>query len=148
VEGEQETKLHHLGQHKELGQQAHASTEHLANGFQPHPSQNDPKEKGELFQLLETPYQLEPPINRLKTTEVQEVINSLNPKKSLGYYFISGNILKELPIIVIKLFNAVLLKGHFPAQWKVAQITLILKPGKPPNELISYRQKKPLTHCI
>jgi hypothetical protein len=31
-----------------------------------------------------------------------------------------------------------LLKG-FLAQWKVAQIILILKPGKPPNELASYR---------
>jgi hypothetical protein len=48
-----------------------------------------------------------------------------------------------LPITGIKypnqLFNAVLLKGYFPAQWKVTQITLILKPGKPPNELASYR---------
>jgi hypothetical protein len=31
-----------------------------------------------------------------------------------------------------------LLKGNFPAQWKVAQI-IILKSGKPPNELTSYR---------
>jgi hypothetical protein len=31
-----------------------------------------------------------------------------------------------------------LLKGYFPAQWKVAQIILILKPGKAPNELTSY----------
>jgi hypothetical protein len=47
-----------------------------------------------------------------------------------------------LPTIGIKyltqLFNAVLLKGYFPAQWKVAQIILILKPGKPPNELTFY----------
>jgi hypothetical protein len=47
-----------------------------------------------------------------------------------------------LPIIGIKyltqLFNAVLLKGYFPAQLKVTQIILILKPGKP-NELTSYR---------
>jgi hypothetical protein len=47
-----------------------------------------------------------------------------------------------LPIIGIKyltqLFNAVLLKGYFPAQWKVAQIILILKPGKPLNDLTSY----------
>jgi hypothetical protein len=28
-------------------------------------------------------------------------------------------------------FIAVLLKGYFPAQWNVAQIILILKPGKP-----------------
>jgi hypothetical protein len=48
-----------------------------------------------------------------------------------------------LPIIGIKyltqLFNAVLLKGYFPAQWKFTHIILILKPGKPPNELTSYR---------
>jgi hypothetical protein len=47
---------------------------------------------------------------------------------------------KELPIIGIKyltqLRNAVMLKGYFPAQWKVAHI-LILKPGKPPTELTS-----------
>jgi hypothetical protein len=44
-----------------------------------------------------------------------------------------------MPIIGIKyltqLFNAVLLKGYFPARWKDAQIILILKPGKLPKEL-------------
>jgi hypothetical protein len=48
-----------------------------------------------------------------------------------------------LPTIGIKyltqIFNAALLIGYFPAQWKVAQIILLLKPGKPPNELTSYR---------
>jgi hypothetical protein len=38
-----------------------------------------------------------------------------------------------------QLFNAVLLKAYFPAKWKVVQIILILKPGKPHNELTSYR---------
>jgi hypothetical protein len=61
----------------------------------------------------------------------------------LGYDLVTGKILKELPIIGIKyltqLFNAVLLKGYYLAQWKVTQIILSLKPGKPPNELISYR---------
>jgi hypothetical protein len=32
-----------------------------------------------------------------------------------------------------------LLKGYFPAQWKVAQIIILLKPGKPPNESTFYR---------
>jgi hypothetical protein len=104
---------------------------------------NQPEDEEALMQLLETPYQLEPPINRLKRAEVQEVINRLNPNKSSGYDLITGNILKELPTTGIKyltqLFNAVLLKGYFPAQWKVAQIILILKLGKPPNELIFYR---------
>jgi hypothetical protein len=72
------------------------------------------------MQLLKTTYQLEPPINHLKRAEVQEVINSLNPKKSSGYDLITGIILKELPTIGIKyltqFFSAVLLKGYFPAQ--------------------------------
>jgi hypothetical protein len=38
-----------------------------------------------------------------------------------------------------QLFSAFLLKGYFPAQWKIAQIILNLKPGKPLNELTSYR---------
>jgi hypothetical protein len=74
--------------------------ERLAKVFQPHPSENEPEEA--LTQLLETPYQLEPPINRLKTAEVQEVIISLNPKKSPGYDLITGGILKELPITGLK----------------------------------------------
>jgi hypothetical protein len=69
--------------------------------------------------------QQEPPINRLKRTEVQEAISSLNRKKSSGYNLITGKILKELPVMGIKylppLFNAVLLKGYFLAQQKVAQ---------------------------
>jgi hypothetical protein len=97
------------------------------------------EEEEELMQLLETPYQLQPPINRLKRALVQEVINSLNPKKSSGYDLITGKVLIELPIIGIKyltqLFNAVLLNEYFLAQWKVARVILILKPGKPPNEL-------------
>jgi hypothetical protein len=70
----------------------------------------------DLIQLLETPYKLEPQINRLKRAEAQEVINSLNPKKSSGYDLVTGKILKELPITGIKyltqLFNAVLLKEY------------------------------------
>jgi hypothetical protein len=60
----------------------HAYSEHLANVSQLHPSENEPEEEEALIQLLETPYELEPPINSLKRAEVQEVINSLNPKKS------------------------------------------------------------------
>jgi hypothetical protein len=61
--------------------------------FQPHTLEYIPDEEKYLIQLLETPYQLEPPINRLKRTEVQEVIYSLNPKKSPEYELITGKIL-------------------------------------------------------
>jgi hypothetical protein len=121
-------------------EKAHAFAEHFGKVFQPHPSGNEPEDEA-LTQLLETLYQLKPPINCLKRAEVQDIINSLNSKKSSGYNLITGKILKELPIIEIKYltqtFSAVLLTGYFPAQWKVAQI-LILQPGKPPTELTSY----------
>jgi hypothetical protein len=56
----------------------------------------------------------------------------------------TGKILKELPTLciqyLIQLFNAILLRGYFPAQWKIAQIILIPKPGKPPHQLSSYQR--------
>jgi hypothetical protein len=59
-------------------------------------------------------------------------------KKSPGYYLITGQIIKELPIIGTKyltqLFNAILLLNHFPIQ-----IILLFKPGEPPHVLSSYR---------
>jgi hypothetical protein len=65
------------------------------------------------------------------------------PKKPSGYYLITVLILKSLSPIGIKyltqLFNSALFLGYFPAHWKVAQIILLLKPGKPPHELTSYR---------
>jgi hypothetical protein len=96
-----------------------------------------------ILQFLETPYQLEPPIPRLTRTDIQKAINHLNPEITPGYDLITGNILKELHIIGTKyltqLFNAILLINYFPIQWKVAQIILILKPGKLPHALPSYR---------
>jgi hypothetical protein len=63
--------------------------------------------------------------------------------KSPGYNPITGKILKEPLTIGIHyltlLFNAVLLKGYFPSQWKVAKIVLILKTEKPPHALASYQ---------
>jgi hypothetical protein len=60
--------------------------------------------------------------------------------KSSWYDLVICKILK-LPIVGIKyltqLFNSVLLIGYFPAQWKVPQIILILKPGRP-NEMAFY----------
>jgi hypothetical protein len=62
-------------------EKSHAFAKHLANVLQPHPSENEPEEQEALIQLLETAYQLEPPINSLKSIEDQEVINSLTHKK-------------------------------------------------------------------
>jgi hypothetical protein len=74
---------------------------------------------------------------------VQAIIKNLPLKKSPGYDLMAGKIIKGLPTLRIRyltqLFNAILLRGYFPSQWKVAQIILIPKPGKPPHQLSSYR---------
>jgi hypothetical protein len=116
--------------------------EHLANVFQPHCTDNSPVEEEALIHYLETLYQLDPPLNHLLRSEVHAVVKNLNPKKSPGCDLITGKILQELFVVGIQyltqIFNTVMLTGHFPAQWKVAQIILILKPGKPPNDPTSY----------
>jgi hypothetical protein len=122
---------------------AQAFATHLAAVFQPHPSFNPPGGDDPIEHLLASPYQLEPPAPPISRTEVQTLITSLNPKKSAGYDLITGPILQALPPVgiqfITQLFNAALLQGYFPAQWKVAQIILLPKPGKPPHELTSYR---------
>jgi hypothetical protein len=123
-------------------EKAHAFSQHPASVFQPYHT-GPTLIAEENIQFLETSYQHEPPIPRLIRTDIQTAINHLNPKKSPGYDLITGQILKELPIIGTKyltqLFNAILFLDYFPTQWKVAQIILILKPGKPPHDLPSYR---------
>jgi hypothetical protein len=67
---------------------AHAFAKHLEQVFQPHPLENileeEEEEEEDLIQFLEAPYQPEPQSNASKKTEVQEIINSLNPKKRQG----------------------------------------------------------------
>jgi hypothetical protein len=54
--------------------------------FQPNPtpSENIPVEEEILTQFLETPYQLDPPLNHLLRSEVHAIVKKLNPKKSPG----------------------------------------------------------------
>jgi len=61
----------------------------------------------------------------------------LNPKKAPDYDLITNKALKKLPEIAIKyitqLCSAVLKRGFFSSQWKLAQlaqIIMIQKPGK------------------
>ena len=40
---------------------------------------------------------------------------------------------------ITQIFNSVLRTGYFPGQRKVSQIITVLKPGKPAEEVTSYR---------
>lgn len=71
------------------------------------------------------------------------IMESLNPHKAPGYDLITGKILRELPkegfIYLTKLYNSIQRCGFYPPQWKVAEVIMIPKPGKPPEDTKSYR---------
>jgi hypothetical protein len=120
VEGDRKTKTgqenfsttqditRNLGK-KQCQKKAHAFAQHLAEVFQPHPSENEHKEEEILTQLqrLPTNYNHQSILSKELKFKKSSVVY---PKKSSDYDLITGKILKELPIIEIKylthLFNA------------------------------------------
>lgn len=93
--------------------------------------------------FLEDRQNFEVSIKNFTVNEVTTIIRMSNPKKSPGYDLITGRLLKKLPPEGLRfltfLFNAILRTCFFPPQWKVAQVTMICKPGKSPNDVKSYR---------
>lgn len=72
-----------------------------------------------------------------------EINKNINPKKSPGIDEISPAVLKEFSceaiVMLTCLFNACLRLKHVPKAFRVAQIIMLLKPGKPSSEVTSYR---------
>lgn len=83
------------------------------------------------------------PIKSFTPTEVKEEVNKLNTRKAPGYDLISGQILKQLPrkamTLLTVIFNRMLSLSYFPIIWNYAEVIMIPKPGKPHNEITSYR---------
>lgn len=83
------------------------------------------------------------PIRHVTPREVEKTIQELIKKKSAGPDKITPTILKELPfkamVKLTHLFNAAIRLRYVPAEWKVAEVITILKPGKPECQVTSYR---------
>lgn len=116
---------------------------HLKNVFTPFPSTISQADEKEIEDFLDSPFQMELPIDKFQTREIKSIINELHVKKAPGFDLITSKILKELPEKGIKfitiLFNAIIRLEYFPDQWKVAQIKMINKPGKNGIDVLSYR---------
>lgn len=83
-------------------------------------------------------------IKLITSEEIQKKIDTnIEAKEAPGIDFITGKILKELlKKAIIKLtylFNAAFRLRYVPKQWKEAVVIIIPKPGKPPEEVTSYR---------
>jgi hypothetical protein len=80
-------------------EKAQAFAHHLASVFQSHPSDPNSTSEATLTSLLETPFQLELLVTRLKRSKVQSIITNLPTNKSPGYDLITSRTLKELPTL-------------------------------------------------
>ena len=116
--------------------------EHLKHVFVPNPELS-PSKTQEVSTLLQQCNQLEPPISTFSKGEIKSTINAFNSKKAPGYDLITAKILKELPdegfSFLTLLYNAILRRCSIPPQWKVAQVIMVLKPGKNAVDAKSYR---------
>lgn len=115
-------------------QKAELFAEHLAEIFTPNPGQD----------ITNTENQRSENITPVTPKEVaDEIKTNLNPKKAPGWDLITGEILKHLPrkviVMLTYLFNAAFRLKHVPACWKVAEVIMLPKPGKQPNDVKSYR---------
>lgn len=121
-------------------EKADAFAGHLEEQFTPFPSLHD---DSEISMCVNAPTQLDLPLISFRTKEIKEEIHLLNPKKAPGCDEITPRILKALPesafLLITQIFNGILRLGEYPRQWKKSQIVMIYKPGKPENELSSYR---------
>lgn len=115
--------------------------EHLEKIFQP--AARIIAEEEEISTLNKNTPNLLGIIEHAKVKEVQNVIKHLKSRKAPGYDGISGKMIKESPLKIIRLItiiiNAIFRLSHFPDQWKVAQIILIHKSNKPAEYATSYR---------
>ena len=124
-------------------EKAETFANHLEKVFAPNISMPPDYIMSKVSSSLKETYQLDLPIKKFSKSEVIRTIKSLKPKKTPGYDLITAKILNELPdegfYFLTCVFNAVLRLSYVPPQWKVAQIKMVVKPGKPPEDVKSYR---------
>jgi hypothetical protein len=112
--------------------------EHLEHIFQLHGSQEEKE------MITEEIVQENEEIKLVTTTEVKnEIKNNINPKKASRFDLITGEVLQQLPrkaiVKITNLINAAFRLKYVPRLWKVAEVIMIPKLGKPLHEAASYR---------
>lgn len=111
---------------------------HLESIFHPHDSDLDESPLDDFISVDNLD------ISPTSLGEIKKIIKDcISAKKAPGFDLITGNILKNLTrkslVKICHLMNASFRLKYVPQLWKVAEVLMIPKPGKPPNETTSYR---------
>ena len=118
-------------------QKAEVFAEHLAGIFTP----NQSDENVTLDAIYNSRTETIPPVTPKEVAD--EIKYNMSSKKAPGFDLITGEILKQIPrkgiVMLTYLFNACFRLKHIPTCWKVAEVIMLPKPGKPPNDVKSYR---------
>lgn len=117
-------------------EKAEIFAEHLADIFQPNVGFSD-------IEVDNITNNYENSIPLVTRKELLKEIKSLKLKKAPGFDLITAQVLKNLPKKALSflqlLLNAAIKLRYVPSTWKVAEIIMIPKPGKQPNDVKSYR---------
>lgn len=123
-------------------QKADLFADHLAKVFHPNESMDDEFDN-EVDTFLNQEFQMDLPPKPVTVREVWRTIKELKDRKAPGFDLITKEIIKQLPrkavTYITTVYNGILRVQHFPAIWKVSQILMIHKDGKPPSDVTSYR---------
>ena len=124
-------------------EKADTFAKHLEAVFSPNDAAPNTDEKS-IDQLLEQDLpSLSPQLKLASPREVHRVIQDLKDKSAPGYDLITPRILKELPrkavVLITFIINAIMRISYYPYHWKVSQIVMVHKIGKPANLATSYR---------
>ena len=124
-------------------EKAEAFANHLSKVFTPNQITPSANVMQEVNKVLGETVQSNTPLKRFSKNKIKTIIFALKEGKSPGYDLITGTLLKNLPekgfIFLTFLYNAIFRLCFIPPQWKVAEIKMILKPGKRSEDVKSYR---------
>lgn len=123
--------------------------QHFSTVFVPHQDVKDDNFIEIVNEFLDSPLQLSPCPPPFTLADIRTEVASLPKKKTPGSDLITNEVVKEIPevglLFLTRIFNRILTTAHFPIQWKLSRVILVPKPGKPPNNVTSYRPISLLT---
>jgi hypothetical protein len=120
-------------------EKANLFANHVAEVYKPHDDTPDPEI---LRKLAIHDQQTEKP-RAFTIGELKGVIKRLQPRKAPGPDLVTTLMIQELPPeglkAILHLLNAIIRLERWPKPLKQAKVVMILKPGKNPTDVTSYR---------